>query len=301
LVKEKIMAKIRKYALGGVAGVSAPAQGTTPAATTQQPTGSLFNTLSNMTPMSSNQVAASNQMADQMRTRAAPMPAPYAGPGTPIPSLSGNNASLPNFGPQGGPMGRPGMGGPFGPMGGPMGRFGGRFGGLFGPMGRGTQFGPGMPTGRGGGINPGMQVPPGQTLTPILPMQPTPYNGNPMDIVTKQQMQAYIDSFTAKDPGPTMPTPQVTPTQPSDQMPTGGIFGQTGTGGTPYNTIIDAGPLPSPGAYKKGGAVNAYKKGGSIKSMDSKPSKNYTTDGGRLNLGSGRVSTAQKNKKSPSW
>ena len=194
------MAKIRKYALGGVAGVSAPATtqastsptgapswvnsalNTTPQnllpPTATPPTGS--GTLSNMTPMSPDQVAAFKEMGDQMRTRVAPMGggaqsqfSGFANTTNPnLPSWAGSGISpgpMPMGGPQGGPLARPGMGGQFGPMGGPMGRFGGN---RFGPMGR-----PGMPTGRGGGINPTSRIPKFPVRLKALPSRPPAQRG----------------------------------------------------------------------------------------------------------------------------
>jgi len=81
----------------------------------------------------------------------------------------------------------------------------------------------------------------------------------------------------------------------------------TGGGGSAQDGLgqIDAGSGTVRGALSTaanalGGASGGlppgamYKKGGSVKG-------NYTSKGGKLNLGSGRISTSSKNKASPNW
>jgi hypothetical protein len=80
-----------------------------------------------------------------------------------------------------------------------------------------------------------------------------------------------------------------------DNVPPSGAFDpsmpQTFVGNTPQTTK-SATPVPIAAAYKKGGHVKTSK-------TESKQS--YTSEGGRINLGSGRVSTAQKNSKNKNW
>ena len=78
----------------------------------------------------------------------------------------------------------------------------------------------------------------------------------------------------------------------------------TGGGGSAQDGLgqIDAGSGTVRGALSTaanalggaGGGMPMYKKGGSVKG-------NYTSKDGKLNLGSGRISTSSKNKASPNW
>ena len=89
----------------------------------------------------------------------------------------------------------------------------------------------------------------------------------------------------------------------------GGVVGTspTGGGGSAQDGLgqIDSGSgtvrsALSTAASALGGAGGGlppgamYKKGGSVKG-------NYTSKDGKLNLGSGRISTSSKNKASPNW
>lgn len=268
------MAKISKFSFGGAAGLQSPQMPQNSGSSPAGPAGPMQGTASQLGTMASKFGGA---------------PGSFGPVQTALPATT-----------QGGPMGRPGMGGQFGR--------------------------PGMPTGRGGGINPTPQV------------TPTPVSAAQQIQALLQQRQAQVSQPQVSQPQygritePSivdeygMPTPvsqpSVTPTpvsQPlamsNEQIQAADLYAQQKAAlqnqpqvdqfqyemPNEYGTSQQLQLISQKPAYKKGGAVNAYKKGGSIKSMDSKPSKNYTSDGGRLNLGSGRVSTAQKNKKSSNW
>ena len=86
--------------------------------------------------------------------------------------------------------------------------------------------------------------------------------------------------------------------------PVGGGTSPIGGGGSAQDGLgqIDSGSGTVRGALSTaanalggaGGGMQTFKKGGSVKG-------NYTSKDGKLNLGSGRISTAVKNKASPNW
>lgn len=91
--------------------------------------------------------------------------------------------------------------------------------------------------------------------------------------------------------GGPMPLPNPPTTSATPDIISGGISdvgGNYGSGRDPFSGQ----PMPTAAAYKKGGHVKASK-------TESK--KSYTSSGGKINLSSGRVSTASKNKKNPNW
>lgn len=73
-------------------------------------------------------------------------------------------------------------------------------------------------------------------------------------------------------------------------------LGQIDTGSGTVRSALSTAASALGGAGAGGGLLPGamYKKGGSVKG-------NYTFKGGKLNLGSGRISTASKNKASPNW
>ena len=96
----------------------------------------------------------------------------------------------------------------------------------------------------------------------------------------------------------TKPVPTISPVGGGGTSPTGGGgsaqdgLGQIDTGAGTVRGALSTAANALGGAGGQPGLM--FKKGGSVKG-------NYTSKDGKLNLGSGRISTAVKNKASPNW
>ena len=96
----------------------------------------------------------------------------------------------------------------------------------------------------------------------------------------------------------TKPTPTISPVGGGGTSPTGGGgsaqdgLGQIDSGSGTVRSALSTAASALGGAG--GSPMPIYKKGGSVKSS-------YTSSDGKINLGTGRVSTSTKNKASPKW